>query len=92
MALIARVLARKKRVDVLMELRTQALTNSGRRWPRPRCHPQDKENRRRVEVILREEAARKAERDAEERAAADARVAVLMRLCTAGLKHPRKYY
>lgn len=91
-ALVARVLARKKRVDALMELRMRALTNSTRRWPRPRCHPQDKENQRRAEVILREEAARKVERDVEERMAADARMEVLMRLRAAGLKHPRKYY
>lgn len=89
-ALVARVVARRLRVDALVELRVRALKSSAHKWPRPPCHSNDKEQHQRLKV--REEERRKATRDTTERAAADARVAALMQLRAAGANRRRIYY
>lgn len=81
--LVARVLARKRRVNELMDLRIRALKASARKWPRPPCH--EKENQR-------EEKTHTAGKATTERAAADARVAMLLRLRAASENSRRKYY
>ncbi|KAJ7469201.1 hypothetical protein FB451DRAFT_1400757 [Mycena latifolia] len=82
----AELLARKKRVEALMELRARALRESARRWPKMR-QAREEDNRvqaKRVEEARR--AARIAIEAKEARAAADARVASLMALRFAGGK------
>ncbi|KAJ7480483.1 hypothetical protein B0H11DRAFT_2233310 [Mycena galericulata] len=76
--LVARVVARKARVDALIELRVRALKDSTRHWPRPRCHVHDKENLRHTEVKMRANQLRQAEKEVAARAAADIRVVTLM--------------
>ncbi|KAJ7785316.1 hypothetical protein DFH07DRAFT_763908 [Mycena maculata] len=77
--LIARVVARKARVNALLNLRRHALEASARKWPRPRSHKHNQENERRDEIQIREEKAGKAEH-----VARAARVAHLMALRSAG--------
>ncbi|KAJ7762070.1 hypothetical protein DFH07DRAFT_771349 [Mycena maculata] len=77
--LIARVVARKARVNALLNLRRHALEASARKWPHPRSHKHNQENERRDEIRIREEKAGKAER-----VARAARVAHLMALRSAG--------
>ncbi|KAJ7449014.1 hypothetical protein FB451DRAFT_1567147 [Mycena latifolia] len=86
----AELVARKARVDALMALRAGS-EKYGRRWPRFRQIAEDKENARRAveskrkqDLAAREQAAKAALVRKEERAAADARVAVLMRQRTSG--------
>ncbi|KAJ7450111.1 hypothetical protein FB451DRAFT_1410457 [Mycena latifolia] len=83
----AELLARKKRVEALMELRARALRESSRRWPRLRqAREQDMQvQAKRIEEVRR--AARAAIEAKAARAAADARVATLMALRAAGGKH-----
>lgn len=90
--LVARVVARKARVNDLIDLRVRALKASAQKWPPPRCHPHNKENVYRAEEKTREEEKRRAASKAKARAAADVRVAVLMRLRAAGGNGQRKYY
>ncbi|KAJ7776643.1 hypothetical protein DFH07DRAFT_766830 [Mycena maculata] len=78
-ALVARVVARKARVNALMDLRRRTLEASARKWPRPRCHKHNKENQPRDEVRLREQEKAAKEAAREERTTA-ARVAHLMAL------------
>ncbi|KAF8179377.1 hypothetical protein K438DRAFT_1977430 [Mycena galopus ATCC 62051] len=81
-ALAARLEAKRARQDLLMNMRKEALTRAAKTFPRPRCHPlhpdnlQWKDNKRREEQARQE--ARQAAVDAEERAAREARVKLLM--------------
>ncbi|KAF8200610.1 hypothetical protein K438DRAFT_1966081 [Mycena galopus ATCC 62051] len=81
-ALAARLEAKRARRDLLMNMRKEALTRAAKAFPRPRCHPlhpdnlQWKQNKHREEQALQE--ARQAAADAEERAAREARVKLLM--------------
>ncbi|KAF8180927.1 hypothetical protein K438DRAFT_1768117 [Mycena galopus ATCC 62051] len=81
-ALAARLEAKRARRDLLMNMRKEALIRAAKTFPRPRCHPlhhdnlQWKDNKRREEQVRQE--ARQAAVDAEERAAREARVKLLM--------------
>ncbi|KAJ7495439.1 hypothetical protein FB451DRAFT_1387467 [Mycena latifolia] len=89
----AELVAKKARVQALMDLRARALREGSRRWPRLR-EAREKDIQQRALKSKQLEDARKAARAVieakEARAAADARVAVLMALRMAGGKRSRK--
>jgi hypothetical protein len=78
--LVARVASRKARRDHLLNLRASAIKVSARKWPVPRCNPHHPDAQQRREMEYREEQLRKEAEHAKERAAAAARVEMLMRL------------
>ncbi|KAJ7218888.1 hypothetical protein B0H12DRAFT_1305430 [Mycena haematopus] len=90
--IVARVVARKARVDHVLDLRKRAIQASAKKWPRPPCHPHHQENVDRLEKEHQQAAAHQAAEHARERAAADARVKNLMRLRAEGLNRRRKLY
>jgi hypothetical protein len=92
----AELVAKKARVNNLMDMRARALKSAQRRWPQPRCLSKDheKENRARQkeeeaarEAVKAEKVVREAK---EERAAAAARVATLMQMRAAWEESRRK--
>lgn len=84
--IVARVAARKARLDHIVDLRKRALEASARKWPLPRCHKHHSENLQRNEARRREEEARHAAENTRERVAAAARVEALMALRAAGAR------
>ncbi|KAJ7713969.1 hypothetical protein DFH07DRAFT_974594 [Mycena maculata] len=93
--LIARVVAKKARVNPLLDLRRHTIERSARTWPRPPCHPHhcknlvNKENIRREEIRAGEEKKKRAQR--EEQVAVKARVDYLMVLRARAVGGRRKY-